>query len=231
MRVNFISSKDTGEIPTIYIWSDNKNIMWNNETDNIIKELFQYFLDNYRKEEQIMRGGSDFIFESVELIDYKLHKIRLKGVGSLIESPEWLKNTGATINPKNRKGDKCFQYPLTLALNYNKIKKKELEKIFKKIKRKDIDFLSHQRVWKNFEKKNESITLNVLFSSQNNEEKTLVYNSEHNFERENNAVLLMINDDAEKYYYFAVKSRLELYSSEWLRNKKEAIINGDNCSK
>ena len=37
MRVNFISSKDTGEIPTIYIWSDNKNIMWNNETDNIIK--------------------------------------------------------------------------------------------------------------------------------------------------------------------------------------------------
>ena len=68
-----------------------------------------------------MRGGSDFIFESVELIDYKLHKIRLKGVGSLIESPEWLKNTGATINPKNRKDDKCFQYALTLALNYNKI--------------------------------------------------------------------------------------------------------------
>ena len=33
------------------------------------------------------------------------------------------------------------------------------------------------------------------------------------------------------YYYFAVKNKLELYSSEWLRNKKEAIINGDNCSK
>ena len=49
-------------------------------------------------------------------------------------------------------------------------------------------------------------------------------------------VLLMINDDDdddddddEKYYYFAVKSKLELFSSEWLRNKKEAIINGDNC--
>ena len=38
----------------------------------------------------------------------------------------------------------------------------------------------------------------------------------------------MINND-EKYYYFAVKSRLELCSSEWLRNKTEAIINGDNC--
>ena len=38
----------------------------------------------------------------------------------------------------------------------------------------------------------------------------------------------MINDD-EKYYYFAVKSKLELYSSEWLRTKKESITNKDNC--
>ena len=40
----------------------------------------------------------------------------------------------------------------------------------------------------------------------------------------------MINDDDddEKYYYFAVKSKLELYSSEWLRSKKESIINNDN---
>ena len=39
----------------------------------------------------------------------------------------------------------------------------------------------------------------------------------------------MINDDDEKYYYFAVKSKLELYSSEWLRSKKESITNEDNC--
>ena len=38
----------------------------------------------------------------------------------------------------------------------------------------------------------------------------------------------MINGD-EKYYYFAVKSKLELYSSEWLRSKKESITNEDNC--
>ena len=43
--------------------------------------------------------------------------------------------------------------------------------------------------------------------------------------------LLMINDDDnnEKYYYFAVKSKFQLYSSDWLKSKKEAIINGDNC--
>ena len=32
-----------------------------------------------------------------------------------------------------------------------------------------------------------------------------------------------------KYYYFAVKSKLELYSYEWLRSKKESIISKDNC--
>ena len=37
------------------------------------------------------------------------------------------------------------------------------------------------------------------------------------------------DDDDEKYYYFAVKSKLELYSSEWLRSKKESITNKDNC--
>ena len=40
----------------------------------------------------------------------------------------------------------------------------------------------------------------------------------------------MIDDDDEKYYYyFAVKIKLELYSSEQLRSKKESITNEDNC--
>ena len=38
----------------------------------------------------------------------------------------------------------------------------------------------------------------------------------------------MINDNGE-YYYFTVKSKLELYSSEQLRSKKESITNEDNC--
>ena len=38
----------------------------------------------------------------------------------------------------------------------------------------------------------------------------------------------MINDDDEKYYYFAVKSILELHSSECLRSRKESITSEDN---
>ena len=43
MRVIFISSKDTGETRTIYVWSDNVKIMWGINTNNIIKELFESF--------------------------------------------------------------------------------------------------------------------------------------------------------------------------------------------
>ena len=37
------------------------------------------------------------------------------------------------------------------------------------------------------------------------------------------------NDDDDEKYYFAVKSKLELYSSELLRSKKESITNEGNC--
>ena len=39
----------------------------------------------------------------------------------------------------------------------------------------------------------------------------------------------MINDNDNEKYYFAVKSKLKLYSSEWLRSKKESITNENNC--
>ena len=48
-----------------------------------------------------MRGASDFVFESVEILDYKLHKIKLKRRRSYIKSPRWIRNKAATINPKN----------------------------------------------------------------------------------------------------------------------------------
>ena len=75
----------------------------------IMKERFEFFLDNYQKKEQIMKGGSDFNFENVELLDYHLHKINSKRGKSYIKSPGWLENKRATINPKHD-DDNCFQY-------------------------------------------------------------------------------------------------------------------------
>ena len=192
--------------------------MWGSETDDIIRDLFESFLHNYPEELKII-SGSEFNFETVELMDCKLHRVRLRTGGSYIKSLEWLLHKIATINLKNKNDDECLRWSTISALNYNEIMKKEFENIFKKIKHEDKDFSSHKRDWENFEQNNESIALNVLFLSKDSEEITLLYKSEHNYNRENNALLLMINDNEK--YYFAVKSKVELYSSEWLRSKKE----------
>ena len=40
--------------------------------------------------------------------------------------------------------------------------------------------------------------------------------------------MLIINDEANNYYYFAIKHLSEINSSGWLGAKKEAIINNNN---
>ena len=140
-------------------------------------------------------------------------------------SSNWITSKKATINPNNEK-DKCFQWSIISGLNYNKIKEKELKKLLK-FRRVDTDFSSYQRDWEEFEQENTSISLNVLFVSHNSEEIKLAYKSSYN-KRKNQVILLMINDEANNYYYFAIKNLSELNSLGWLRGKKEAIINGDN---
>ena len=85
MRVNFISSRDTGETRSFYVWSDDVKIMWGSDTDDIITELFESFKKIYKEELKIIKR-SEFNFESVQLIDYKLHKVRLRRSGSYIKS-------------------------------------------------------------------------------------------------------------------------------------------------
>ena len=53
--------------------------------------------------------------------------------------------------------------------------------------------MSDKRDWEKFEQNNESIALNIFFSSQDIEEITLLYKSEYNVERENKVLFLMIN--------------------------------------
>ena len=120
MHVNFVSSNDNGENRTIFVWSDNEEIRLGNKTDDIIKRLINSFLNKYQKEEIILRNGSSFVFESVDLLSYHIHKTSLRRGNSYVKSSEWLINKRATINPKN-KDDKCFQYSITVAINHQNI--------------------------------------------------------------------------------------------------------------
>ena len=75
---------------------------------------------------------------------YDFQRIDIRRAESYIMPPDWIASKKATINPKNEKDNKCFQWSIISGLNYNKIKKKELKKILK-FKRVDTDFSSHQR--------------------------------------------------------------------------------------
>ena len=123
MSINFISSKDSDETRNMHTKSDNIEIMMGSETDDIIDELFNFFLQKYQGGLEESMRRSEFIFDSVDLLYYNLQKINLNRKGSsYIDSPKWLKNKKATINPKNNDNN-CFQYALTVALNYQNVKK------------------------------------------------------------------------------------------------------------
>ena len=146
MGLNFISSKDAGEIRTFFVRRDNGEIRSGNETTEIINELLKSFLSNYQNEEKTLRDGSSFVFESVDSFSYHIHKTNLKSGKSYIKSPEWILNKRATINPKN-KDNKCFQSSITVALNHQNIENhperiSNIKPFIDKYNWKGIDFLA-----------------------------------------------------------------------------------------
>ena len=110
--------------------SNNIEILMVCETGNINDELFESLLQRYQKpKEESRKRGSEFIHKYVDLLYYNLHKISLRKVKSYVKSPEWLENERAAINPKDKKGDKCFHYALTLALNHKTLNQQRISKI------------------------------------------------------------------------------------------------------
>ena len=79
MQTKFICSKNSGETRTWHTRSDNIEIMMGSETDDIITELLDSFLERYQTGfEESERNGSNFIFDTVDLLSYHLHKASLK---------------------------------------------------------------------------------------------------------------------------------------------------------
>ena len=64
----------------------------------LLKKFLIFFKNNYQKEWKIIKG-SDFVFESVDILDYKL-RVRLKRGGAYIKSPKWLENKNNKSNNK-----------------------------------------------------------------------------------------------------------------------------------
>ena len=153
MTINFISSKpDSDETHIMRAKSDNIQIMVGSETGEVIEEPFKSLRQRYQKALEESMRGSEFIFDSVDALYYDLNKISLSRGGSFIDSPKWLKNKKATINPKNN-DDKCFQYALTVALSHEQIKNiperiSKIKPFIDQYNWKEIDFLTSFNSWK-----------------------------------------------------------------------------------
>ena len=119
MQNNCISTKDFEETRTIYSQSKPIEILMGSHTDDVIDRLFETTLQRFQEAIEISNErGSEFTHESVVLLYYYFQKIDIRRAESYIKFPKWLAHKEATINPKNEKDNKCFQYAVTIALNY-----------------------------------------------------------------------------------------------------------------
>ena len=82
----------------MYTKSINAEIMIGSDANEVIEDLFKSLLQGYQEDLEEKMKGSEFVFDGVNSLYYDLNKI------------------------KNQKDDKCFQYALTVAINYEKIK-------------------------------------------------------------------------------------------------------------
>ena len=158
--------------------SDHIEIIVGYETNYIIEELFFSFPQKYQKSLEELMNGSEFVFDSVDLLHYKCLKISLNRSESYTDSPM-----------------KCFQYAMTVVLNHKRIKSHQeritnIKAFINQHNWKEIDFPSLKNDWKKFETDNK-IVLNILYVPYNGEDMLIFQN---NSKRENQVVLLMITE-------------------------------------
>ena len=93
-----------------------------NDADDIIYKLFDTILQIFQEAtETSNERGSEFIHESVASLYYHFQKTDMKTGYSYMKSFKRLRSKGATLNPWNKKDNKCFQCAPTLALNHQNI--------------------------------------------------------------------------------------------------------------
>ena len=150
----------------------------------------------------------DFIFDSVQLMYYKCHKLNFIRDGLYIDSPDWIKKKKPAINPKNT-DDKCFQYAVTVALNFEEIEShpervSNIKPFINKSNWEGTNCPSKIDDWKMFEKNNPTIALNILYTKE--KEVCPAYISKINSNCKKQIILLMTpNEEKEGWHYLAVK--------------------------
>ena len=110
----FKSTRNFNNKITLQIKSKNTVELHSTDIDKIFDQLI-------KKHPQLIESLKDINFkpEGIESITYNLTETIISN--TFLESPEWTKNKKCTMNTQN-KDNNCFQYSVTISLNYQNIK-------------------------------------------------------------------------------------------------------------
>ena len=75
----------------MYSTSGNIKFTSYNDANEVVNELFQSRRSKYQDNLETSMRGSNFIFDSVQLMRYKFYKVNFKRGSSYIESPDQTK--------------------------------------------------------------------------------------------------------------------------------------------
>ena len=99
ISIRFISSKNPEQFRIRHSYSENNETMSGTDINDVVINLLTTLKENYINDLSRMEG-SEYHFERIELLKYKLHKVSLRRGGTYIDSHKWIKNKKATINSK-----------------------------------------------------------------------------------------------------------------------------------
>ena len=71
--------------------SDNIKFASYSDASDVIEKLFKSLRSRYQENLEPSMKGSDFIFDSVQLMYCKCHKVNFKRSGLYSDSPDWIK--------------------------------------------------------------------------------------------------------------------------------------------
>ena len=81
--------------------SDNMKLTTYNDSNEVVNELLESLCSKYQDNLETSMKGSDFIFDSVQLMYCNCHKVNCKCGDSHIDSPDWIKRKKS--NNKSKK--------------------------------------------------------------------------------------------------------------------------------
>ena len=93
IAINFISSKNVEKERVIHSRNDNIKLTSYNDVDD---ELLESLRSRYQGNLETSVTGIDFIFDLVQLMYYRCHKVNFRRSSSYIDSPDWIKKKKAT---------------------------------------------------------------------------------------------------------------------------------------